>query len=488
MKYRAYIVILLSVIVACFYVANAQSHSLKKIKEKKIQNETVIRESTIKLNENDVRLSKQLDRLNSLNVQIEEKNVLIEQEQSTLDSINAVIENVNDTMSIFQQQLDVMKKQYAEAARQMYIRRGDMNDLAFIFSSASFKQAYRRMRYLRQFSQWRDNKTKEISELQSVLEKRKKQLSSLKTDKAKSIANVNSALQGLNEDKKNIDELVLALNKEKKALQSLIKKKEKETKQLDEDLERIIEEEQRRQEEEHKRKEAEERRIKEERRRKEIVDSIKQVEEKERQEAEKRRKDSIAKATEKVVEKPQPPKEVEKEIKKEHEIEKRIEPKKEKEQPQPIEKKPVEKKKTSAQLTAEFKASKGKLPYPATGKCRVVRGFGQQKHPNMKYITTDSKGIYIETTDGANAVAVYEGEVSRVLSHRTYNTIIIVRHGEYFAIYCNVADVSVKEGDVVKQGQKIGKIFVPADENSGILHFQVRCGREELDPMKWIKR
>lgn len=493
MKIRAYIVILLSIVAAYIYIANAQSRSLKNIKEKKAQNEQVIRESNIKLNENELKLSKQLDELNSLNVQIKEKNHQVEKEQATLDSINIVIRNVNDTIAIYQRQLDVMKKQYAEAARQMYIRRGDMNALAFIFSSDSFKQAYRRMRYMRRFSQWRDNKTKEISELQDILLKRKQRLSSLKTDKSRAIANINSVLQGLNSDKKKTDELVVALNKEKKSLQSLIKKKEKESKQLDEDIERIIEEEQRRQEElrrqeeERKRKEEEERRIREERRRQEIADSIRLVEEKARQEAEKRRKDSIEAASKKNAEKVQP----KKEVKKEPEKEKKVEEKVEKVSPKPIEKKVEVKnvvtKKTSAEITAGFKSSKGKLPYPVKGKSRVVREFGQQKHPNLKYVTTDSKGIYIETPGSADAIAVYEGEVSRVLSHRTYNTIIIVRHGDYFAIYCNVANALVKEGEIVNQGQKIGAVFVPAGEDTGILHFQVRCGRDELDPMKWLK-
>lgn len=490
MKIRAYIVILLSIVAAYIYIANAQSRSLKNIKEKKAQNEQVIRESNIKLSENELKLSKQLDELNSLNVQINEKNHQVEKEQTTLDSINIVIRNVNDTIAIYQRQLDVMKKQYAEAARQMYIRRGDMNDLAFIFSSDSFKQAYRRMRYLHRFSQWRDNKTEEISELQNVLLKRKQRLSSLKTDKSRAIANINSVLQGLNKDKKRTDELVVALNKEKKSLQSLIKKKEKESKQLDEDIERIIEEEQRRQEElrrqeeERKQKEEAERRIREERRRQEIADSIRLVKEKERQEAEKRHKDSIEATNKKIAETVQPKKDVEKEVKKEPEKEKKVSPK-------PVEKKVEVKnvvaKKASAEITAGFKSSKGKLPYPVKGKYRVVREFGQQKHPNLKYVTTDSKGIYIETPGGADAIAVYEGEVSRVLSHRTYNTIIIVRHGDYFAIYCNVANALVKEGEIINQGQKLGTVFVPAGEDTGILHFQVRCGRDELDPMKWLK-
>lgn len=501
MKIRAYIVILLSIVATYIYIANAQSRSLKNIKEKKAQNEQVIRESNIKLSENELKLSKQLDELNSLNVQIKETNSQVEKEQATLDSINIVIRNVNDTIAIYQRQLDVMKKQYAEAARQMYIRRGDMNALAFIFSSDSFKQAYRRMRYMRRFSQWRDNKTKEISELQDILLKRKQRLSSLKTDKARAIANINSVLQGLNSDKKKTDELVAALNKEKKSLQSLIKKKEKESKQLDEDIERIIEEEQRRQEElrrqeeVRKQKEEAERRIREERRRQEIADSIRLVKEKERQEAEKRHKDSIEATNKKIAETVQPKKDVEKEVKKEPEkekkVEKKVEEKVEKVSPKPVEKKVEVKnvvaKKASAEITAGFKSSKGKLPYPVKGKYRVVREFGQQKHPNLKYVTTDSKGIYIETPGSADVIAVYEGEVSRVLSHRTYNTIIIVRHGDYFAIYCNVANALVKEGEIINQGQKLGSVFVPAGEDTGILHFQVRCGRDELDPMKWLK-
>ncbi len=478
------------IVATLFNVVNAQQ-SLKNIKQKKARNEQVIRESNVKLNKNEILLSKQLDALNSLNARIEEQNNLIEKEQNSLDSINKLYRLVNDSISLYQQQLDVMKKQYAEAARQMYIRRGDMNDLAFIFSSESFKQAYRRMRYLKQFSKWRDSKTQEISELQNKLDVRKNRLSVLSAEKSQSIASINATLQALNNDKRDADKLVANLNKEKKALKSLIKKKEKEIELLDEDIERIIVEEQRRQEElrrqeeERKRKDAEERRLKEERRQKEIADSIKRVEEKQRQEAEKEklRKDSV----EKSINKSQPKEEKKKEPEIKKKVEEKIEKKVEIEQPENIEKKPIAEKKTSAQLTSGFRLSKGKLPQPVKGKYRVVRTFGQQKHPSLKYITTDSKGIYVETGKSSDIIAIYEGEVSRVLSHRTYNTIIIIRHGEYFTIYCNVDDTTIKEGDIVKQGQKIGSVFIPDGETNGILHFQIRCGREELNPTNWLK-
>ena len=46
-----------------------------------------------------------------------------------------------------------------------------MSALAFIFASDSFTQAYRRVRYLREFSAWKDKKSADIKEAQAQLDR-----------------------------------------------------------------------------------------------------------------------------------------------------------------------------------------------------------------------------------------------------------------------------------------------------------------------------
>lgn len=46
----------------------------------------------------------------------------------------------------------------------------------------------------------------------------------------------------------------------------------------------------------------------------------------------------------------------------------------------------------------------------------------------------------------------------------------------------------VKNGDALKQGQTIGRVYSdPDDDNRSILHFELRREKEKLNPSAWVK-
>lgn len=59
---------------------------------------------------------------------------------------------------------------------------------------------------------------------------------------------------------------------------------------------------------------------------------------------------------------------------------------------------------------------------------------------------------------------------------------IIVRHGAYLSVYSNIQSVSVKVGDKVDIGQKLGTV----DKSQNILHFELWKETTMLDPQKWL--
>ena len=69
-----------------------------------------------------------------------------------------------------------------------------------------------------------------------------------------------------------------------------------------------------------------------------------------------------------------------------------------------------------------------------------------------------------------------------------FSTVVIVNHGNYYTVYGNIASASVKVGDVVKQGQAVGRVDTSEDNPSyGAIHFEVWKNREKLDPASWIR-
>ena len=123
---------------------------------------------------------------------------------------------------------------------------------------------------------------------------------------------------------------------------------------------------------------------------------------------------------------------------------------------------------------------------PITGSYTVVGHYGQYQVPGLKNVRLDNKGIDIRGKAGAQARAIFNGEVSAVFQYNGLNN-VLVRHGSYISVYCNLSNVSVKKGDRVKTRDAIGTVGADAQGNV-VLHFQLRKETSKLNPELWIAR
>ena len=138
-------------------------------------------------------------------------------------------------------------------------------------------------------------------------------------------------------------------------------------------------------------------------------------------------------------------------------------------------------------LAGGFEANKGRLPWPVE-KGMISGHFGKQQHPLYTQVTLDNKGIYLQTTAGAKARAVYKGEVtSCFMVANTYA--VIIQHGNYRTVYSNLNKLNVKQGDIVDTKQAIGTIFTdPEQDQKTELYFQIYKDRTILNPESWITK
>lgn len=437
---------------AAVLISAAPPRSAKNIKKEKLETTRKIKETSRKIDVNSRETSRQLNKLNSLNADIREQVKSIRQMQHSLDSVNRSIRKLNDSIRSLNRELDYLRDKYAEAVRKISSHRGSMDKLTFLFSSESFTQAYRRMRYLEQFSRWKSRKSEEIKQLKTEVEKRRERMSVLKDARRKSLSEMKLAKEELQSTRETTSHLVADLKKEGKALKKYLKKKEKEAKALDDELERLIAEEQRRAEEQRK---AEEKRLAEERKR--------------REKEEREDKQPVA-----VTPKPAEPDDVKPGADAKPEPEKRTEF----DSMADAERK----------LTGSFESNKGRLLFPVSGKYKIVKPFGRHRHPDLKYVQTDNSGIDVEVPAGTDARAVFDGKVSEIFRLPGFNNIVMVRHGRYLTVYANLATISVKKGDEVKAGQTIGRIYSdPEDGDRTILHFEIRKEKTKLNPELWVK-
>lgn len=130
--------------------------------------------------------------------------------------------------------------------------------------------------------------------------------------------------------------------------------------------------------------------------------------------------------------------------------------------------------KEDRELSGSFAGNRGKLPMPITGPYIITSHFGQYSVKGLRDVKLDNKGIDIQGKPGAQARAIFNGKVAAVFKlNGLFN--ILVRHGAYISVYCNLSSASVKTGDTVSTRQVLGQVFSnPADNGRTVLHFQLR--------------
>lgn len=116
---------------------------------------------------------------------------------------------------------------------------------------------------------------------------------------------------------------------------------------------------------------------------------------------------------------------------------------------------------------------------PASG--RIITHYGQYNVEGLSNVRLDSKGINIKCGAGAGVRSIFNGEVSKIFTVMGVKGVMI-RHGQYISVYCNLSSVNVHVGQSVSTGQSIGAV-----DGNGVLQFQLHKGFTKLNPEAWLR-
>ena len=388
---------------------------------------------------------------------------------------------VNQTeIDKLENELRLLKVNYAKMIVKSYKSRSEESRATFILSSDSFLQAYKRVQYIKQYTNYRkiqgleiQSKTNELYTFNANLDIQKNAKEDLITENEK---------QRLSLEKEKLEqlELVDSLKKDKNKIIAEIKKKQKESKGINKKIDHLIREAIA----EANRKSAREKAAKDKAKAAAIAKAnaianaltkAKAIEKANAIVAANAIAAAKAKANSKPIPKPIPiPKEVAKAIA-------RVEPTVA----------PVAVSSTKIELTSDakedsdnFKANKGKLPWPVE-KGHVSLGYGDQIHPLYKTLVIHNSGLEFATDFGANARAVFAGVVTSVIIISPVNKLVMLQHGDFFTIYQNLSSVNVSKGDKVSIKQSLGKIKTNADGKT-ILKFAITQNTNYTNPKMWL--
>lgn len=136
-------------------------------------------------------------------------------------------------------------------------------------------------------------------------------------------------------------------------------------------------------------------------------------------------------------------------------------------------------------IADNFKANRGRLPYPVE-KGFISLGYGNQTHPLFNTITVHNSGVEITTDKGASARAVFGGEVTSVIVLSPVNKAVTILHGDYFTVYQNLSSVNVSKGDKVSIKQSIGKVRTNGETGKTVIKFLILQNTTINNPEGWL--
>lgn len=472
--------------------------AIKGLQAERNQIQQKIRQQEQALRANQADVKKRLQDLLVLNTQIDERQKNIEGIQKDIHGIDNNIGILTVQLQNLQSQLDQHKEKYIKSLQYSAKHHNVQENMMFIFSAESLTQLYRRMRFVKEYAAYQKAQGDIIKMKQQQIGEKNQQLKVVKGQK-------NTLLYKGQQEKKVLEgqqgeqkKVVASLQQQQKTIQSVIAEQRQKDAELNKKIDALIAEEvakararaaaeakrraeaaaeaKRKAEELARKKAAAEaaarenaRRIAEAKAREERLKAEARAAERAADAAKRKEAEQLAREAEaaRVA--------TERKAQAEEERNQRdiSNARKSVEDAQRMNS-------VDRMMSGGFEANKGRLPMPITGSYRIVSHFGQYNVEGLKNVTLDNKGINILGSPGCQARAIYDGEVSAVFGF-SGSMVVMVRHGAYISVYCNLRSVNVSKGQKVSTRQTLGA--VGADN---ILQFQLRRETAKLNPEAWL--
>lgn len=428
-------------------LAAQNSKKVKALKQQQSQLKTELQKSQTQLDRTRKQVRTGELNVNFLGVQLDNRLTHIHQLENELGELETNITDLQKKITQLDGEVRDHRRRLKSAIRYARAQRESQNPLIFVLSAKTFRQMYRRARYAREYVSYQHNLGEQILKKQAEMLETQNLLLEAKSKKSDMLREVMQQRKSLNAQQVQERQKVAGLRKQETGLKGKVAEQQKQLAALDKKIDELIAYE--------------------------IEQARKAAEEAARKK----------KAAEEAARK------------------KAAEAKKNK-QPAGGTKKPASggsQQKSAApasgksgtwltaedrQLNGTFEQNKGRLPVPITGQYMVGSRFGIYNVPGMKNVQLDNKGTNYVGRPGARARAVFDGVVTTVFQFGGVRN-VLVRHGSYISVYCNLSSVIVTKGQKVRARDILGTV---ADDGSGncTLHFQLRKETTKLNPEAWI--
>lgn len=394
--------IVLSVFVCFCMFVNSQTNALIEQMQREraaIEQQITESEKILQGTENDI--ATQVANLNTITARLKERRRLLDQTRRDIRSLNAQTQKLEKEINQLQEEYDECSNRYAEACRFYQSQQVSFNPITFLFSSSTFRELTRRLRYIGEYSKSLTDLADDIRVRQDTLNSKKEQVEMARQEKLVLQEEQQKNEAAVAAEEKSQRAIVNKLQSRRSALRKEIQSQQKQITALNKEIDRQIE-----------------LAVKEQDKSSESAGPLK----------------------------------IEEDIK----------------------------------LTGSFESNKGKLPVPITGPYLIVGNYGVQNVAGMRDVKINNLGIDLQGNAGSQARVIFDGVVTTVFQQGRGQIGVLVRHGKYISVYCNLSEIAVKKGDNLKTGDIIGNIHT-SENGQYILHFQLHKETAKLNPSEWLR-
>ena len=441
---KRFILILLWFFVGVFSFSQTKKEIEKRIEKTKKEIEL----TSQLLKETEQSKKQSFSKLELITRKIELRKEYINDMSVQIGILNTQLNNTQNQVSALSKEIALIKNEYAKIVYYEYINRNAYDQLMFILSSENFNQAYKRIKYLQFYTEYRKLQVSQIISKTKQLNVIISYYNSTIAEKAIVIKNKQVETASLAEEQVQKANELSDLESRQKELKEDLQKKLLIAEKLKNEIERIIAEEQRKLEEQRRLAIAA----------KKVADAKRLADAKR---ASQQRQNAIKNKTVKPITLTPPVVATTTNV--------------------------VEPKTDDFILSGKFSDNIGKLPWPSSNGV-ITQPFGEHPHPMFPSIKITNNGVDITCSKNTQARTVFEGEVTKIIIIPGANSAVLVRHGNFVSVYSNLINVLVKQGQKLKTKQVIGTIFTDEETDKTTMNFQIWKETTKLDPQKCLLR
>ncbi len=218
----------------------AFSQNKKQLEAKRLKLQKEIKEINRLLSQTKKDERNVLSRLGDINKKIEVRQQIIQTINEEAQEYAKEIDQNQGRINTLQNQLKALKNEYAKIVVQTYKNKNKHSDLIFILSSNSFKQAYKRALYMKQYTDYRKNQAKKIVYKKEVLEQLNDSLKIKKQEKDALVAKKLEETKHIDTELEKQQKLLKKVKKKERQYIARIKKKQKQEREFEKKLKGVI--------------------------------------------------------------------------------------------------------------------------------------------------------------------------------------------------------------------------------------------------------